>query len=375
MKQTMHEQSSKQRTTTRAAFTLIEMVTALAISTLIVAAMGSAVMVASAALPTAEIEQVRKTGLQLDWLMLEVSEADTIKAATGSELAFTIPDRNGDDQPELITYTWDGNAGSSVYRTYNTAAPEAVASAIDSFAVSSTTSTYTLGVTPDIKRSRVDSVSISLLPTGVKRSLNRTIDLPNTPKVLEFWARTDFDSDPTVIDKDHSGSPDWFKYTSDGESYSPADISQGWWNAKASLGVKSPGMINAPLSVATRLKIGNKGDKSIITIVIEVADFGAAMLRLTSKRNGSDISFLLEHLDGSTWAPLYSGKVSISTLDLRIIAEPTSNTVTLIVNGNTLTTTNYARRGIGVSGAVLFGVSGKSVYYDWFDVRIGGTSQ
>jgi type II secretory pathway pseudopilin PulG len=374
MKQTMHEQSSKQRTTTRAAFTLIEMVTALAISTLIVAAMGSAVMVASAALPTAEIEQVRKTGLQLDWLMLEVSEADTIKAAAGSELAFTIPDRNGDDQPELITYTWDGNAGSSLYRTYNTAAPEAVASDIDSFVVSSTTSTYTLGVTPDIKRSRVDSVSISLLPTGAKRSLRRTIDLPNAPNMLDLWVRTDFDSDPTVIDNDYSGQPDWYISTYSGGTYSPADISQGWWKAKASLGVKSPGMINAPLSVATRVRLGSKDDQSIIQITIEVANFGAAMLRLTSTSKKSDIFVDLEELSGSNWTSLYSKNVPKDTIDIKIITEPNSNTVTLFVNGQILTVQNYSRQSFGVSGSVLFESSGPSVYYDWVDVRIGGTS-
>ncbi len=370
----MHEQSSKQRKNTRTAFTIIEMVTALAISTLIVAAMGSAVMVAAAALPTTEIEQFQKTGLQLDWLMLEVSEVDTIKTATGTELTFTIPDRNGDDQPELISYTWDGIAGSSLYRTYNTATPEAVASGIDSFAVSSTTSAYTLGVTPDIKRSRVDSVSISLMPTGAKRSLRRTIDLPNAPKMLDLWVRTDFDSDPTVIDKDYSGQPDWYKSTYSGGSYSPTDISDGWWNAKASLGVKSPGMINAPMSVSTRVRLGSKDDQSIIQITIEVANFGAAMLRLTSTRQNSNIKILLEQLDGIRWNSLHSDNAPADTLDLKIITEPTSDTVTLIVNGNTLTTINYVRRAFGISGSVFFKASGTGVYYDWFDVRIGGTS-
>ncbi len=374
MKLTIHRHSATLRPGTGAAFTLIEMVTALAISTLIITAMGSAVMVASAALPTAGAEQLQKAGQQLDWLMIEVSEAYWIKTATGTELTFTVPDRNGDDQPELISYTWDGNSGSPLYRTYNTASPEAVASGIDSFSVSSTTSAYLLGVTPDIKRYRVDSVSISLLPTGAKRTLSREIDLPNAPKMLDLWARTNFDSDPTAIDEDYSGDTDWYSYVYGGGSYSPADISQGWWNATSSLGVKSPGMINAPMSVSTRVRLGKENDKATIRLVIEVANYRAAILRLTTTRQDLDVLVLLEQLDDGRWASLYSGNAPADTLDLKIITEPVSDTVTLIVNGDTLTSVNYIRRGIGISGAVLFGASGSSVSYDWFDVRIGGTN-
>jgi type II secretory pathway pseudopilin PulG len=374
MKQTMHEQSSKQRTTTRVAFTLIEMVTALAISTLIVAAMGSAVMVASAALPTAEAEQLQRTARELDWLMLEVSEADTIKAATGSELAFTIPDRNGDDQPELITYTWDGNAGSSLYRTYNTATPEAVASDIDSFVVSSTTSTYTLGVTPDIKRSRVDSVSISLLPSGSKRTLSRTIALPNAPEVLELWARTDFNSDPLVLDRDHSGEVDWYYYNSKGGTFDPASVSQGWWTAEGSIGVKSPGKMNAPLSVSTRLKFANRGDQAIIDLVVEVANLQGAILRVILTKKQSTVYVELKQFVGGNYATLFLGSLNTDMLDLTITTEPASDTVTLIVNDSIMTSQTYTRGGFAISGAILFGVAGVDLFYDWFDVRIGGTS-
>ncbi len=374
MKLTSHRHSAKLQPGAGAAFTLIEMVTALAISTIIIAAMGSAVMVASAALPTDEVKQLQKTGQQLDWIMIEVSEADWIKTAVGTELAFTVPDRDGDDQPEIISYTWDGNAGSPLYRTYNTASPEAVISEIDNFSVSSTTSAYLLGVDPDIKRARVDSISISLRSRKAIRSISRTIDLPNSPKILDLWAHTNFDSDPTVIDRDRSGEVDWYASTSGGGSYSPADISKGWWRASALLGVKSPGMINAPMSVSTRVRLGSRDDQSIINLVIEVANFGAAMLRLTTTRKSSDTRVELEHLDGGRWTSLYSDYVPEDTLDLKIITEPVSDTVTLIVNGRTLSSRKYVRRGIGISGAVLFGANGSSVSYDWLDVRIGGSS-
>lgn len=355
----------------RAAFTLIELVTSLAISTIIVTAMGSAIMVASAAIPTAETETVANADAQLDWISIEVSEAESIKTATGAELTFTVPDRSGNGQPELISYTWNGSAGSPLYRTYNANAPEVVIDSLDAFAVSAVSSPFSLGVTPDITRERVEQVAVSVQPAGSKRSLKRTVSLPNTPPLLDLWVRTDFDSDPILLDRDHSGSVDWYKFG----TYDNKTVKDGWWHSLCSMGVKSPGNFTSPVTASARVWFDTRGDTATLDLAVDVADFQAANLRLTITKNRNDLSIVLDQFSSFGWQNLISTTSTGYMVDFTLVVEPVSDTVTLILNGTVAGSATYSRLGAGTSGAALFGHSGNWVYYDWLDVRVGGISK
>src|SRR6476659_7316558 len=94
------------------AFTLIEMLISLAIMTVIAAALGSTIVLASRALdqqagPGASTVAARRaTAL----LLGEAAGATAFSDRTATAVTFTVPDRDGDGTPETIRYAWSGVA-------------------------------------------------------------------------------------------------------------------------------------------------------------------------------------------------------------------------------------------------------------------------
>lgn len=101
----------------RRAVTLIEMVVALALTTIVVAAATSVMVVASRAMPKPTDSVVRATSATMALAIFE-SEAQTALevGVAGGQLALRVPDRTGDSIPELITYDWGGTAGNPLTR-------------------------------------------------------------------------------------------------------------------------------------------------------------------------------------------------------------------------------------------------------------------
>ena len=111
------------RPNARRAFTLIETVTALAISSILLLAMASTVVVAAQAIPTGT-EPVITEGQVERGLALIASD---IEVATDIEwdttLEITVPDRDGDLADDVIVYDW--NSGDRIVtRTRNGEASE-----------------------------------------------------------------------------------------------------------------------------------------------------------------------------------------------------------------------------------------------------------
>lgn len=113
----------------RAGLTLIELVVSLGLVTLVMAACGSVMLLACRG-----VGQGAATAAGLadgDGLVLQVT-ADLATALTITEqnaraVTMTVPDRNGDGNPETIRYSWSGTAGADVTRQYNGGAAVAVA--------------------------------------------------------------------------------------------------------------------------------------------------------------------------------------------------------------------------------------------------------
>lgn len=356
----------------RGAFSLIELVTALAISSILVAALGSAVVVASAALPTAEGEHDRSVAGQLDWIALDISEATLVLAAEAGELTISVPDRDGDFQPEKISYTWDGVDGSPLLRTVNGGAAATAIDSIAKFVASIHTSSYTVGVNPEITRTRIDAVDLSVTSRATSGSIVRSIELANRPHQLTLWARTDFDSnDPTVIDLDHSGQSEW---TSDA-AFDTGLVSNGWWKAeKNNLSVRNPGNMNEPVTISARVHVKNDMRNASITAKVDVGTFMAGVLKLTVTANAKDQTVLLENFEGFAYKSLRSTTVATGPVDVTLAIEPASNTVSLFINGVYAGEDTYTRSLSLAAGSVRFDMASVEVCYDWIDVRIGGSS-
>lgn len=102
-------------------FTLAEVVAALGIMTILLGAIGSALIVAIRALPngSSPLEAVARGGSALEQIASELHTATAVAAASDKVIEFSVPDRSGDGAPESIRYAWSGTAGDPLTRSYN----------------------------------------------------------------------------------------------------------------------------------------------------------------------------------------------------------------------------------------------------------------
>ena len=105
----------------RPAFTLAELAVSVALMSVLMVGMGSAVMLASRALPPegdplqAEVD----SATSLDRLSQDLYCALAFTQLMTNAVTFTVPDRSGDNQPDTISYSWAGTAGDPIVRTFS----------------------------------------------------------------------------------------------------------------------------------------------------------------------------------------------------------------------------------------------------------------
>ena len=105
----------------RRGFTLVEMVVSVAVLSLIVVGLSSAIVLATKALPTTEspAERAIKTADVAQLLMGEVRYATSLGEIEPQTVSFTVPDRTGDGLPDTISYDWSGIVGDPLTRRLN----------------------------------------------------------------------------------------------------------------------------------------------------------------------------------------------------------------------------------------------------------------
>jgi hypothetical protein len=99
---------------TRRGFTLLEMVTALGCTSVLLAAIGSAFLLASKALPDGDhpIFQVTRASSVLEELAQELRTCRYLTQADATAIRMVCDDRSGDGLPEVIAYRWSGPGGA-----------------------------------------------------------------------------------------------------------------------------------------------------------------------------------------------------------------------------------------------------------------------
>ncbi len=105
----------------RHGFTLLETVLTVAVMGIIMAGIGSAMMIAGRALPTARSVTATTVAAAeaLDQVVADLQYAVSVSQRTAMMIEFTVHDRSGDDIPETIRYSWSGTAGAPLTRQYN----------------------------------------------------------------------------------------------------------------------------------------------------------------------------------------------------------------------------------------------------------------
>jgi hypothetical protein len=130
----MSGQAAKSRTR---AFSLIELVAALGITTILLAAIASAVMIATKALPQTNdaFSSPMSAGRVVNQMAGELESALLVLSQTPTSISFTVPPRNGDTVSEKITYSWAGPSGAPLMRQYNSGTPVSLIDSVDQFSL------------------------------------------------------------------------------------------------------------------------------------------------------------------------------------------------------------------------------------------------
>lgn len=148
------------RTGTARAMTLVELIIAAALAAAVVGGLVSALVLTSRALPTATkaADPAARDAAALESLSAELFGASEISEHTAHAIAFTVADRNGDSNPEMIRYAWNGMVGGALTREYN-GETTSVSGGVTDFALALTISQRS---TQTLKTVEADSGEITL---------------------------------------------------------------------------------------------------------------------------------------------------------------------------------------------------------------------
>ncbi len=93
----------------------------MAVTSVLLLAMGSAMLMVSRVLPDAQSPAAASVGgaTALEQIATDLQYAISILSRSASVVEFTVADRNGDSQPEVIRYEWSGTAGAPLTRREN----------------------------------------------------------------------------------------------------------------------------------------------------------------------------------------------------------------------------------------------------------------
>ncbi len=129
----------------RSAYTLIEMTVSLGVMSVLMGGVGSAMVLASRAMPGSNNPQAAKLASYqvVDQLANELIEMRTLTEDTATSITFTVADRNTDGIPETIRYAWSGTPGDALTRQYNATPAVAVAKNVYGFDLQYATDTTT----------------------------------------------------------------------------------------------------------------------------------------------------------------------------------------------------------------------------------------
>jgi hypothetical protein len=126
----------------RSGHTLIELVLAMTAATVLMAGLGSAVVVTSQAFRPESTPQYAKTSTDLiaHDLLSDLRLATGFSERTGRTAAFFVPDRDGDGMQEQLRYAWSGVGGDPLTLSVNGSTPILIVKDVRSFGLEYVTS-------------------------------------------------------------------------------------------------------------------------------------------------------------------------------------------------------------------------------------------
>ena len=131
--------------------TLIELVVSIAVTTILMLAIGSAMLVATKAMPEANgpANQIIVASEVAEQLAAELQYAVSVNSRSEKMIEFTVADRDTDEVPETIRYEWSGTPGAPLTRQYNGASVVEVLASVQEFDLSYDLETISKQITPE----------------------------------------------------------------------------------------------------------------------------------------------------------------------------------------------------------------------------------
>lgn len=126
------------RTSLRGGFTLIELAVTIAITSVIMLGIASAMLIAGHAVPEADnpVAAGIAAGNVLEQMATELQYAVSVIDSNATMIEFAVADRDGNDVPETIRYEWSGTPGDPLTRQYNGGTASEVLADVNEFNLS-----------------------------------------------------------------------------------------------------------------------------------------------------------------------------------------------------------------------------------------------
>ncbi len=115
-------------------FTLIEVLVSTAIASILFAAIGSCILIASRAYPSqsSPLSQSITATQAADLIAADLRFANKIVSGSAKSVVFTVKDRTGDGVDEVIGFVWSGMPGDPLLRYFNSTTTENIATPVKS---------------------------------------------------------------------------------------------------------------------------------------------------------------------------------------------------------------------------------------------------
>jgi type II secretory pathway pseudopilin PulG len=105
----------------RRAFSLVEAVVAMGVMAILLLGMSGALTMSVTALDKGKDASAKAVAAAAacDTVMADLNEATSVTANSAAAITLSVPDRDGDKSPDVISYRWSGARGDPLYRTVN----------------------------------------------------------------------------------------------------------------------------------------------------------------------------------------------------------------------------------------------------------------
>ncbi len=148
----------------------MELLVSVAVMSVIMVGLGSAILLASHALPDGDspLDAMLEAGTITGHITADLRYATSFSERSLNAVEFTVPDRNhGDVGPEVIRYEWSGTAGDPLIRMYNNGEGTTVADDVYEFQIK-----YHLGAIDTEETSENESAVTVLVNHTATGSIN-----------------------------------------------------------------------------------------------------------------------------------------------------------------------------------------------------------